>query len=181
MDSKNLKRISKLMSYVLRHKPEHINVQLDENGWLEVEKLIEGINRQESIALDRATLEEVVKTNDKKRFILSDDGTKIRANQGHSIQVDLELKEIEPPEFLYHGTVSKFMKSIREEGLMKMNRQHVHLSKDRETAINVGGRRGKPVILVIQSGAMYRDGIKFFRSQNGVWLTDFVDPKYFSE
>ncbi|MCE7993692.1 MAG: RNA 2'-phosphotransferase [Roseivirga sp.] len=178
---KKLKRISKLMSYILRHKPEHINVELDENGWLEVEKLIEGINREERIALDKKTLEEVVRTNDKKRFVLSADGLKIRANQGHSVRVDLELKEVEPPEFLYHGTVGKFMKSIREEGLMKMNRQHVHLSKDKETAINVGGRRGKPVVLIVQSGIMHRDGIKFFRSQNGVWLTDFVNPKYLIE
>lgn len=169
------------MSYILRHKPEHINVELDENGWLEVEKLIEGINREERIALDKKTLEEVVRTNDKKRFVLSADGLKIRANQGHSVRVDLELKEVEPPEFLYHGTVGKFMKSIREEGLMKMNRQHVHLSKDKETAINVGGRRGKPVVLIVQSGIMHRDGIKFFRSQNGVWLTDFVNPKYLIE
>lgn len=177
---KNIKRISKLMSYILRHKPEHIGTQLDENGWLPIDELIHGICGT-GIPLDRLTLEEVVETNNKKRFVISEDGLRIRANQGHSIQVELDLQETEPPEFLYHGTVEKFLESIQVQGLQKMTRQHVHLSPDKETAISVGGRRGKPIILTILANKMFDDQHKFYLSANGVWLTDQVDPQYIVE
>ena len=123
-------------------------------------------------------LEEVVETNDKKRFTFNDDLTKIRASQGHSIKVDLELKEIKPPEFLYHGTVSKFMVLIKEQGLKKMSRNHVHLSENRETAMKVGSRRGQAIILSVRSGEMYRKGVKFYQSKNEVWLTNEVPNEF---
>lgn len=171
------KKTSKMISLILRHNPGFINTSLDENGWLSVDELITGI-RSKGINIDRKTLEEIVDTNNKKRFAFSEDQMQIRANQGHSIDVDVELKEVEPPEFLFHGTVDRFMQNIRKKGLLKMNRQHVHLSKDRETAVNVGSRRGKPIILTVRTGAMHRDGYSFYLSENGVWLTDHVKPKY---
>ncbi len=173
------KNISRFMSLILRHKPEVIGVQLDENGWLEVDQLIEGINKQgKRITLE--ILKEVVANNDKKRFIFNEDGTKIRANQGHSIEVDVELKETIPPAFLYHGTVNKTIKLIQKSGLKKMSRQHVHLSQDRDTAFKVGSRRGFPVILSIDTGRMHQDGYQFYLSENEVWLTDHVPVKYIS-
>lgn len=178
--NKQHKHISKLMSLVLRHRPAVIGVELDKNGWLGVDELIEGVNTK-GLKLDRELLEEIVETNDKKRFAFSEDGTKIRANQGHSIKVDVELKEQVPPEFLYHGTVAKFMRAIQKEGLKSMSRQHVHLSEDLKTAMRVGSRRGVPKILVVKSGEMHTDGHTFYRSENGVWLTDHVAPKYFEE
>jgi len=165
------------MSLVLRHQPEYINLQLDENGWAQVDDLITGINKK-GVRLDRPLLEEVVKQNDKQRFIISDDGLRIRANQGHSINIDLALTPVEPPAFLFHGTVSKFMNAIKKEGLLKMTRQHVHLSEEMETAVNVGGRRGKPIVLTVRTGEMHKDGVEFFQSKNGVWLTDHVAPNY---
>lgn len=174
---KQHKNISKLMSLVLRHKPEYIKVELDENGWLSIEELILGINNK-GINLEKDLLIEIVRDNDKQRFIISEDGLKIRANQGHSIDVDLEMKAVQPPEFLYHGTVDKFMGSIRNTGLIKMSRNHVHLSEDRETAIKVGSRRGKPIILSIRSGEMHRNNYTFYQSENGVWLTDKIEAKY---
>jgi len=177
MSNINIKRVSKLMSLILRHRPEHIKAVLDENGWLLIDELIKGINKK-GIQLNRELLEVVVKENDKKRFIISDDGLRIRANQGHSVNVDLELKAVEPPEFLFHGTVPKFMGAIQDKGLLKMSRQHVHLSTNRDTAISVGSRRGKPVILTVRSGEMYKSGSSFFLSENGVWLTEAVSPQY---
>ncbi len=171
------KKTSKMISLILRHNPGYINTSLDENGWLPVDELIIGI-RSKGINIDRKILKEIVETNNKKRFTFSDDMMRIRANQGHSLEVDVELKEVEPPEYLFHGTVDRFMQSIRKDGLLKMNRQHVHLSKDRETAVNVGSRRGKPVILTVRTGEMYRDGFSFFLSENGVWLTEHIQPKY---
>lgn len=165
------------MSLILRHKPETIDAKLDTKGWLEIEILIAGIKRK-GHQMNRDILEEIVRDNDKKRFILNKAGDKIRANQGHSIEVELDLTPIEPPEFLYHGTVQKFIDSIQEKGLMKMDRQHVHLSADRETAINVGGRRGKPIILKVRAGEMHRNDIPYYQSANGVWLTDTVKPEF---
>jgi len=165
------------MSLILRHRPEHIKAVLDENGWLLIDELIKGIN-EKGIQLSRELLEVVVDENDKKRFIISDDGLMIRANQGHSVNVDLELKAVEPPEFLFHGTVPKFIGAIQDKGLLKMSRQHVHLSTNRDTAISVGSRRGKPVILTVRSGEMYKSGSSFFLSENGVWLTEAVSPQY---
>lgn len=173
----NTKRMSKMMSLILRHNPGVINAQLDDNGWLAVEELINGMNAK-GHPIDREILDEIVATNNKKRFAFSEDKQRIRANQGHSVSVDVELNEAEPLEFLYHGTVQKFIVPIKEGGLKKMSRQHVHLSKDRETAINVGGRRGTPIVLSVRTGEMYRKGYTFYLSENGVWLTDHVPPEY---
>ena len=177
LNEKDIKQKSKFLSLILRHSPERIQLKLDNNGWADVEELLAKSKRK--VNLDLKTLEIVVETNNKKRFSFNEDKTKIRANQGHSLKnIDLELKAVEPPQFLYHGTVDKFMQSIREKGLQKMNRQHVHLSNDRETAVNVGSRRGKPVILSVRTLEMYTNGFEFFLSENGVWLTDNVPSKY---
>lgn len=177
MDEKKVKEISKFLSLVLRHAPEKINVTLDENGWVEVETLISQCNKFNK-QLNREILNFVVETNNKKRFAFNDDGTKIRASQGHSIEVELNLDEVKPLDILYHGTVEKYLETIKIEGLQKMNRQHVHLSKDEETAINVGMRRGKPIILKIKAKELFEEGFKFYLSENKVWLTEFVPAKY---
>ncbi|MBS7232747.1 RNA 2'-phosphotransferase [Flavobacterium psychroterrae] len=177
MNEKTAKNISKFLSLVLRHSPETINLKLDENGWADVEELIEKCSKKGN-SLNAELLDYVVENNDKKRFAFNEDKTKIRASQGHSITVELNLNEAEPSEFLYHGTVGKFLENIKKEGLQKMSRQHVHLSKDKETAIKVGGRRGIPQILTVKSGEMFKDGFKFYLSENNVWLTDEVPPKY---
>jgi putative RNA 2'-phosphotransferase len=173
----NNKNISKFLSLVLRHKPESIGITLDENGWVSVTELLEKINAK-GTALDKATLQMVVDTNDKKRFTFNEDGTKIRANQGHSITVDLALQTQEPPTVLYHGTVAKHIDAIKKEGLLKMSRQHVHLSKDVETATIVGNRRGKAIILTIDTKAMIEEGYPFYLSENNVWLTDHVPSRF---
>lgn len=177
MNENIAKTVSKFLSLVLRHSPEKIGLKLDENGWADVEELILKCS-QKGNKLDAVLLDYVVENNDKKRFAFNEDKTKIRASQGHSISVELNLNETEPSEYLYHGTVGKFMENIQKEGLKKMSRQHVHLSKDRETAIKVGSRRGVPKILTVRSGAMHRDGFKFYLSENNVWLTDEVPAKY---
>ena len=174
MKEQDKKRISKFLSLVLRHAPEKIGLDIDENGWASIKELM----FKSKLKFSLEDLEEVVETNDKKRFTFNGDLTKIRASQGHSIKVDLELKEIKPPEFLYHGTVSKFMELIKEQGLKKMSRNHVHLSEDRETAIKVGSRRGQAIILSVRSGEMYRKGIKFYQSKNKVWLTNEVPNEF---
>jgi len=177
MNEKQIKTISKFLSLILRHNPEKINLTLDKNGWANVDELI--LKSKSKVKFDLNILEEVVATNNKRRFSFNNDKTKIRANQGHSIKnIDLEFSNTEPPPFLYHGTVDKFMSSIREKGLQKMSRQHVHLSKDRDTAINVGSRRGKPVILSVRSLEMYNNGFEFYISANGVWLTNEIPTKY---
>ena len=173
----NTKNISKVLSLVLRHNPNYIEVTLDKNGWLLVDELIVGLRRK-GIEINREILIEIVENNDKNRFAFDDSKDKIRANQGHSIKVDLELKEAKPPEFLYHGTVDRFIKSIKKEGLKKMNRQHVHLSENQEIAATVGSRRGTPIILTVCSGEMHRNNIAFYLSENGVWLTDNVASQY---
>jgi len=179
MNEKTAKSVSKFLSLVLRHSPETIELKLDENGWADVDELILKCNKKGSQnQMTAELLDYVVKNNDKKRFTFNDDKTKIRASQGHSISVELDLNEAEPSEFLYHGTVEKFLESIKKEGLQKMSRQHVHLSKDRETAIKVGSRRGIAQILTIKSGEMHKDGFKFYLSENNVWLTDEVPVKY---
>jgi putative RNA 2'-phosphotransferase len=179
MNEKTAKSVSKFLSLVLRHSPETIGLRLDENGWTDVEELIlKCNNRGSQNQMTAELLDYVVENNDKKRFAFNEDKTKIRASQGHSISVELNLNETEPSEFLYHGTIGKFMESIKREGLQKMSRQHVHLSKDKETAIKVGSRRGVPEILIVRSGAMYRDGFKFYLSENNVWLTAEVPAKY---
>jgi putative RNA 2'-phosphotransferase len=177
MNEKTAKDISKFLSLILRHSPQTIGLKLDENGWADVKELIEKCSKNRK-SLNPALLDYVVENNDKKRFAFNEDKTKIRASQGHSISVELNLNEAEPLEYLYHGTVGKFLENIRKEGLKKMSRQHVHLSKDKETAIKVGSRRGVPQILTIRSGAMYKDGFKFYLSENNVWLTDNVPVEY---
>ena len=171
-------KLSKFISLILRHKPEAVNITLDEHGWADIEELIAGINGTgRKINMD--ILEKIVSSDDKQRYSFNHDKTLIRANQGHSIPVDVELKEQEPPEYLYHGTAARFLDSIANEGLKPMSRLYVHLSKDIDIALNVGKRHGNPVILRIHTGDMYRDGYKFYLSENGVWLTKKVDAKYF--
>ncbi|MEM0996146.1 MAG: RNA 2'-phosphotransferase [Bacteroidota bacterium] len=177
LNEKEVRRISKFMSLVLRHKPETIGLQLDSEGWAEVDELIEKMRRA-GRRIDRPTLDWVVDHNNKKRFAFSADGTRIRASQGHSIKIDLGYAPVAPPEFLYHGTVDRFIPAIRESGIQKMRRHAVHLSQDQKTAINVGNRRGKALILVVRAGEMHRAGFSFFVSENGVWLTDKVPAEY---
>ena len=172
----DLTRISKNMSLILRHKPEVIGIQLDAHGWADVNALLAGISKKYSINQD--ILEEIVQSDEKQRYSLSEDGTKIRANQGHSIQVDVELTLTEPPETLYHGTAQRFAASIEAKGLLPQNRLYVHLSPDPETAEKVGRRHGEPVIYLVAAGQMYRDGYLFYLSANGVWLTKVVPAPY---
>ena len=175
---KKLDKLSVFISLVLRHKPEAAGIALDEHGWANVEELLHGINETgRKISMD--ILEEIVATDSKQRYSFNEDKTLIRANQGHSIPVDVELKEQNPPEILYHGTATRFLNSILNDGLKPMSRLYVHLSKDIETAWKVGKRHGDPVILKINSRDMYKDGYKFYLSENGVWLTEKVDAKYF--
>lgn len=174
---KNQIKTGKFISLILRHHPEAIGMTLDEHGWADVDALIRGVN-QNGHFLDRALLETIVRENDKQRYSFSEDGTKIRANQGHSVPVDVELTEAEPPEFLYHGTAERFAEAIRAEGLQPMSRLYVHLSKDRETALKVGARHGKPHIFIVHAGEMARQGYVFWLSANGVWLTKHVPPAF---
>jgi putative RNA 2'-phosphotransferase len=174
---KNIVKYSKFLSLILRHQPEVIGLSLDENGWADVAQLIELAN-QKGTALTTELLEEVVATNDKKRFAFSADKTKIRASQGHSITVDLALVPQQPPEYLFHGTATRFLDSIRDRGLIPGSRQQVHLSEDESVAMNVGQRHRKPIVLKVRSGEMVQAGISFFLSENGVWLTDTVLPQY---
>lgn len=176
MDPK-LVRLSKFLSLVLRHDPGTLGITLDSNGWVAVDELLSAAARAGK-TITREQLDEVVATNDKKRFAFSPDGTRIRASQGHSVEVDLGLDPVEPPERLFHGTATRSVESIRAEGLVRQSRQHVHLSPDEETATRVGQRHGKPVVLIVRSGQMHRDGHAFYRSDNGVWLTASVPPEY---
>lgn len=173
MTEKATKKLSKFLSYVLRHNPDKLELTLDQQGWIATEELLAKLN---DISMQQ--LEYVVENNNKKRFAFNDDKTKIRANQGHSIKIDLAYSAIEPPEFLYHGTAIKNITSIKSKGILKGNRHHVHLSADIETAKNVGQRHGQPIVLVIQSKEMYEAGYEFFVSENGVWLTDFVAVEF---
>ncbi|MCP4701172.1 MAG: RNA 2'-phosphotransferase [Gammaproteobacteria bacterium] len=177
--NQRLVKTSKFLSYVLRHKPHEIGLDLDGQGWASIDELINAAMKH-GTKLDYELIKEVVATNDKKRFALSEDGKKIRANQGHSIKIELGLEAIVPPQFLFHGTATRFMKMIKQQGLKPCGRHHVHLSADYKTAIKVGMRHGIPVVLRIEAEQMYSDGAKFYVSENGVWLTDRVEPKYFS-
>lgn len=177
MKASDIVKNSKFLSLILRHNPEKIGVALDAHGWIEVDVLLDALARHRH-RLSRSELEHIVENNDKKRFAFSEDGLRIRANQGHSTEVDLALEPATPPEFLFHGTVEKFLDAIFAEGLKKGARHHVHLSPDRETATRVGQRRGKPVILEVAAGEMHRAGYTFFVSENGVWLTDHVRPQF---
>lgn len=176
--SKSDVRLGRFLSRILRHEPEAAGIQVDRHGWADVKKLLAGV-RGTGRSIDMDTLERIVRENNKQRYSFNWNHTKIRANQGHSIPVDLELKEAEPPQRLYHGTASRFLSAIYREGIRKMGRQYVHLSGDFETAAAVGKRHGNPVVLTVDAAAMARDGVAFYRSENGVWLCDWVDPKYF--
>lgn len=173
-----LQKTSKFLSLILRHKPEVIGIELDRNGWAEVSELIDGVNKSGKYVLDTDILDEIVRTDEKGRYSFSDDHTRIRANQGHSIQVDVDLKRCQPPEYLYHGTAEKYVESIEKQGLIPNGRLYVHLSSDVATAEKVGSRHGKPVIYRIHSGEMYRQGYDFYISANGVWLADFIPVNF---
>ncbi|MGN0586230.1 MAG: RNA 2'-phosphotransferase [Oscillospiraceae bacterium] len=174
----DLTNLSKFISLILRHKPQVIGITLDEHGWADVTELIDGINKSGKFTIDMSILEEVVRTDSKQRYSFSEDRTKIRANQGHSVNVDVELRECEPPEYLYHGTAERFVESIMQQGLTPQTRLYVHLSKDTVTAEKVGKRHGKPHIFTVYTGEMYRNGYKFYLSENGVWLTKSVPTEY---
>lgn len=177
--SKKYEATSKLLSYFLRHRPDEIGLTLDENGWADINELIEkGEEYSKDIELSMSAIYDIVEHSDKKRFIISDDDQRIRANQGHSINIDLQLTQATPPEFLYHGTATRFLDSILEEGLKPQQRQHVHLSTDIETAMAVGQRYGKPVILTIKALLMHEQGFVFYLSENGVWLIEQVSRQY---
>jgi putative RNA 2'-phosphotransferase len=171
-------KISKFLSLVLRHSPETIHLNMDKNGWVSINELIDNANKYKNIRLTIELIKTIVETNDKQRFIISNDGEKIRANQGHSITVNLELESKTPPDILYHGTASRFLNSIMKNGLNHMSTQYVHLSQTVETALIVGKRHGDPVILCIDAKKMNEEGYKFYLSENKVWLVDEVPVKY---
>lgn len=168
----NLIKISRYISLILRHKPEEIGITLDEHGWANVSELLNGVG------IDMSTLEQIVATDDKQRYSFNEDKTLIRANQGHSIPVDVELDEVAPPEYLWHGTGEKYLKDIGNMGLIPKSRLYVHLSSDTDTALTVGKRHGTPALFRIDASKMHQDGFKFYLSKNGVWLTKHVPVNY---
>ena len=175
-----MKTTAKFLAYVLRHNPSAANITLDQNGWADVAELIDGacaVGRK----LDIASLEDIVATDGKQRFSFNCDRTKIRANQGHSVAVDVQMVELEPPSVLYHGTAEKYVTSIKERGICKQSRNYVHLSIDTETAFKVGSRHGKAVIFAVNARQMYADGYRFLLSANGVWQTEYVPIKYITQ
>lgn len=171
---------SKFISLILRHKPEAIGITLDEHGWANVDELLTGLNEAGHIVCMK-DLEDIVSTDNKQRYSFNEDKTLIRANQGHSINVDVELKEVEPPSILYHGTTKDVLESIYKQGIKPMSRLYVHLSQDIDTATKVAKRRRNPIILEVNTEQMRKDNIKFYLSSNGVWLTKYVDSKYIKE
>jgi putative RNA 2'-phosphotransferase len=175
--SKQLERNSKFLSLVLRHDPAAIGLELDGEGWASLEQLVSLANAQ-GRDLTRDLVLDIVAGSDKQRFAIDGTGTRIRANQGHSISVDLKLEVQVPPARLFHGTASRFLESIQKDGLLRGSRQHVHLSSAKDVATTVGSRHGKPVVLEIRADDMHRDGIAFYLSANGVWLTDAVPVQY---
>jgi putative RNA 2'-phosphotransferase len=177
MNEKEKTRTSKFLSLVLRHEPEKIGLKLDEAGWADVDELLFAC-RMHGLRVELRELEEIVATNEKKRFAFSDDGRKIRASQGHSIEVSLGYTPQAPPAQLFHGTATRFLDSIRREGLRKGERHHVHLTAEEATARTVGQRRGKPTVLLVKAEAMVGAGHAFFLSDNGVWLTDHVPTSF---
>ena len=172
----SLKETSKFISLILRHKPEEIGITLDEHGWANVDELIAGIAKTQPF--DMSMLEELVCTDEKQRYSFNEDKTLIRANQGHSVPVDVELEQTTPPEILYHGTGEKYSASIEKQGLIPKSRLYVHLSSDYDTAVKVGTRHGKPVVYIVDAGEMQRNGYAFYLSVNGVWLTKNVPLQY---
>lgn len=176
-NEKKLQKISKFLSLVLRHKPEEIGISLDENAWANTKELLEKMNAY-GVEISFEELKTLVRSNDKKRFSFTEDFSLLRANQGHSIAVDLKLEAKLPPVVLYHGTVAKHIDSIKQNGLQKQERHHVHLSKDFATASNVGQRYGKPIVLKVKAKEMSDSGFMFFLSENNVWLTDHVPSRF---
>lgn len=176
-DDKPLKKYSRFLSLVLRHKPELIGIELDNHGYVAVDVLLNALQKSDC-PMDKATLDEVVATNDKQRFAYSADGVYIRANQGHSVAVDLALSPKTPPSTLYHGTAVDNLDDIWRMGLTPQSRHHVHLSADVATATKVGSRHGKVAVLVVDTAKMSEAGFVFYQSDNGVWLTDSVPPSY---
>lgn len=174
----NMTRVGRYLCLILRHKPEAAGITLDEHGWADVRALLRGIADRYPLTMEQ--LEEIVRTDSKTRYSFNEDKTKIRANQGHSIPVDVGLPELAPPEILYHGTGERFLESILAQGLLPMSRLYVHLTDRYDTARTVGARHGTPVVLTILSGQMHRDGYRFYRAVNGVWLTERVPPEYFA-
>jgi putative RNA 2'-phosphotransferase len=177
MDDARLVKVSKYLSKHLRHQPQRLGLTLQPGGWVPVEDLLAACARMH-FPISRAELEEVIARNNKQRFALDPTGTLIRANQGHSVPVDLQLAPVAPPPTLYHGTAAHLVETIRREGLRKMARHHVHLSPDPETARRVGARHGPPVVFAVDAAAMQQAGIPFYCSANGVWLVDTVPPAY---
>ena len=173
-----LTKISRYLSLILRHHPEAAGISLDAHGWADVDELIAGIQKGKYPDFSREILDEIVRTDNKQRYSYDDSRQRIRANQGHSIPVDVELKQAIPPEILWHGTGEKYTESIDRTGLISKSRLYVHLSADTQTAVAVGKRHGRPVIYQVDSGRMSRDGYRFFLSENGVWLTKAVPPEY---
>lgn len=180
ISEKQTTSISKFLSLVLRHQPETIGIELDQNGWTDVVTLLEKSNSY-GIKLDIETLKHIVETNSKKRFAFNDTFDRIRASQGHSVEIELGYTNQKPPEILFHGTGEKSVQSILDTGLQKQNRQQVHLSADLETAIKVGQRHGKPFVFKVLAEQMFNDKFQFFISDNGVWLTDNVPTKYLKQ
>ena len=174
---KRLRRVSKFLSLVLRHKPDEIGLSLDAEGWIKVDTLLHAMQKA-GVRIDRELLRQVVAQNNKQRFSFSDDGLMIRANQGHSLPVELGLDPLVPPEILFHGTATRFLDSICKQGLLPKGRQQVHLSPDEQTAIKVGQRHGKVAVLQVLAGEMHKKGFLFYCSKNGVWLTETVPPEF---
>lgn len=177
MDPKRLVKVSRYLSRHLRHQPERLGLELEPGGWVAVDELLAACAAH-SFAVSREELQEVVERNDKRRFAFDPTGTRIRANQGHSVEIDLGLEPAEPPAVLFHGTARARLDAILAEGLRKMGRHHVHLSPDAETATRVGARYGKPVVLEVAAARMAADGHVFYLTANGVWLTDVVPPQH---
>ncbi|BAY99370.1 phosphotransferase KptA/Tpt1 [Tolypothrix tenuis PCC 7101] len=177
MNDSRLLKISKFLSKHLRHKPADIGIKLASGGWVEINQLLTACAKNK-FPITRQELQLVVESNDKQRFSFDSTGTLIRANQGHSVEVDLQLEPVVPPDVLYHGTAKQSVESILQTGLSKMSRHHVHLSKDIATAKNVGARHGKPIVFAVNAAAMHQAGYIFYCSDNGVWLVDNVPPEY---
>jgi putative RNA 2'-phosphotransferase len=177
MNDKEMTRASKFFSLILRHEPDRVGLKLGDAGWVDVKELLQAVNRH-GVSLTLDQLAHVVATSDKKRFAFSEDGRRIRANQGHSIAVDLRYQPQVPPEFLYHGTAIRFLPGIRRHGLQRMQRHDVHLSAETKVTVQVGSRHGKPALLIIRSGDMHRAGHVFTCSANGVWLVKHVRPEF---
>ena len=176
-----LESLSKYLSYLLRHHPEALKLKMDKQGWVSVNELLSKINAEGHYSISLEELKEVVDKNDKKRFALRENnwGLFIRATQGHSLaSVDMKYSPVKPPNVLYHGTAYRFVDSIQKKGILAMKRQYVHLSTDYDTAVSVGIRHGKVKVLMIDAEKMYNDGVEFYKSENGIWLTKFVDKKY---